>query len=392
MLDRSDRIMNLCSHKKRVCKKNIVCLRPGKVLAAAVLLMCLCPVVFMTSGCGRQEISVEEKADVDAQTEPALITVGFSQLGAESDWRKANTASMVETFTPENGYTLLMENGQQQQANQITSIRRFIQQEVDVIVLAPVTEDGWDTVLQEAKEADIPVIIADRMVNVKDDGLYVCRVGSDFELEGRKAAEWLRRFAEEEEISPEDLHIVDIQGTIGATAQIGRTTSLEEAAAENRWDLMAEVTGDFTQSRGYEAMKSLLKEYNNINVVYCENDNSALGAIEAIEEAGKKSGSKIEEGDILVISFDGVNSEAIHDALNDRITCIAECNPEQGPMISSIIQDIFAGRQPEKISYVEEGVYSAYEPVSTITLDGTEYPVTILTEEVIASKDYWSDK
>jgi len=357
-------------------------------IRAAALAVLLSAAAALFCGCA-SHISTEGPSETE--TEVSLIRVGFSQLGAESDWREANTASMEETFCAENGFELLMENGQQQQTNQITSIRRFIQQGVDYIVLAPVTEQGWDTVLQEAREAGIPVIIADRMVDTADEDLYLCRVGSDFELEGRKASEWLYQFTLAEGIEPGDIHIADIQGTIGASAQIGRTKGLEEAAQAHGWDLLAEVTGDFTQNRGYEAMKGLLEAYPELNVVYCENDNSALGAIEAIGEAGRSAGSRIAEGDILVISFDGVNAQAMEYALEDRITCIAQCNPEQGPLIRDIIEQVEAGGTPDKISYVDEGLYSAYAAIRSVDIDGSTYPVTLLSEEVLAQKEYWQE-
>ena len=216
------------------------------------------------------------------------ITVGFSQVGAESDWRTANTESMKSTFSEENGYELIFDDAQQKQENQLTAIRNFIQQEVDYIVLAPVTETGWDTVLQEAKDAGIPVIIVDRMVDVSDDSLYTTWIGTDALCEGRKAAEWLNGFAEAKGIAASDIHIADIQGTIGSTAQIGRTKGLEEGVDKYGWDLVAQQTGEFTQAKGQEVMESMLKQYDNINVVYCENDNEAFGAIDAIEAAGFK--------------------------------------------------------------------------------------------------------
>ena len=182
------------------------------------------------------------------------ITVGFSQVGAESDWRTANTESMKSTFSEENGYELIFDDAQQKQENQLTAIRNFIQQEVDYIVLAPVTETGWDTVLQEAKDAGIPVIIVDRMVDVSDDSLYTAWVGSNFKLEGQKACAWLKAFADAKKISASDLHIVDIQGTIGASAQIGRTEGMAEAAKANGWDLLASESGEFTQAKGQEVM------------------------------------------------------------------------------------------------------------------------------------------
>ena len=157
------------------------------------------------------------------------ITVGFSQVGAESDWRTANTESMKSTFSEENGYELIFDDAQQKQENQLTAIRNFIQQEVDYILLAPVTETGWDTVLQEAKDAGIPVIIVDRMVDVSDDSLYTAWVGSNFKLEGQKAMAWLDAYLEAKGRGDEEINLVDIQGTIGASAQIGRTEGFDEA-------------------------------------------------------------------------------------------------------------------------------------------------------------------
>ena len=157
------------------------------------------------------------------------ITVGFSQVGAESDWRTANTESMKSTFSEDNGYELIFDDAQQKQENQLTAIRNFIQQEVDYIVLAPVTETGWDTVLQEAKDAGIPVIIVDRMVDVSDDSLYTAWVGSNFKLEGQKAMAWLDAYLEAKGRGDEEINLVDIQGTIGASAQIGRTEGFDEA-------------------------------------------------------------------------------------------------------------------------------------------------------------------
>ena len=228
------------------------------------------------------------------------ITVGFSQVGAESDWRTANTESMKSTFSEENGYELIFDDAQQKQENQLTAIRNFIQQEVDYILLAPVTETGWDTVLQEAKDADIPVIIVDRMVDVSDDSLYTTWIGTDSLLEGRKAAEWLNAYTTAKGIDAKDVNIVDIQGTIGSTAQIGRSKGLEEGVDNYGWNLLAQQSGEFTQAKGQEVMESMLKQYDNINVVYCENDNEAFGAIDAIEAAGKTVGSDIANGEIMV--------------------------------------------------------------------------------------------
>lgn len=342
----------------------------------------------LTIGCGNSFVPPSRSSDTEKADSTECIVIGFSQLGAESDWRSANSESMKTTFTEENGYKLLFEDGQQKQANQIMAIRTFIQQEVDYIVLAPVTETGWDTVLQEAKDTGIPVIIVDRKVSVSDDSLFTCWVGSDFELEGKKAAEWLDKYATNKGINPSDIHIVNIQGTIGASAQIGRTKGLADAARENGWDLMAEAPGDFTQAKGKEVMEAFLKQYDNINVVYCENDNEAFGAVEAIEAAGKRVGSDITDGEIMVISFDGVNKEAMNYVLEDKITCIAECNPLHGPRVQAIIELLEAGETPEKFSYVDGEIFSADETVKKVLVDGTEYDVTIVTQKVLDERTY----
>lgn len=327
------------------------------------------------ASCSRME---KQNMETNSETAQEKIVIGFSQLGAESDWRSAHTNSMLSAFSEQNGYELIFEDGQQNQMNQITAIRRFIQQDVDYIVLAPVTEDGWDTVLTEAKEAGIPVIIVDRMVNVSDKSLFTCWLGADFELEGKKAAEWLHHFVMAKGILPQDIHIVNIQGTIGASAQIGRTKGLEEAAKAYGWDLLAEESGDFTQTKGREVMARMLRKYDNINVVYCENDNEAFGAIEAIEAAGKKVGSNIEAGEIMIISFDGVNKDALKYIVDGKISCIAECNPLHGERVEAIIRDLEEGKKPQKYLYVDEGIYSATDTVIQISVEGVNYDVTIL--------------
>ncbi len=372
-----------------------------KVVSA---LLCAAMVATMAAGCGNSsepastEAPAEESQAADDGTaeEPAAeedtaggdtaeggtIKIGFSQVGAESDWRTANSESMKSTFSTENGYELIFDDAQQKQENQITAIRNFIQQEVDYIVLAPVTETGWDTVLQEAKDAAIPVIVVDRMVDVSDDSLYTAWVGSNFELEGKKAAEWLRLYAEAKGI--EEINIVDIQGTIGASAQIGRTKGLADAVEANGWNLLAAQTGEFTQAKGQEVMESMLKQFDNINVVYCENDNEAFGAIDAIEAAGKTVGP---DGDILVMSFDSTNA-GLTDVLSGDIICNTECNPLHGPRVEEIIKALEAGEEVEKQQFVDEEIFVHSDEVTSVTVDGTEYPVTVVTQEVIDGRAY----
>lgn len=320
------------------------------------------------------------------------ITVGFSQVGAESDWRTANTESMKSTFSEENGYELIFDDAQQKQENQLTAIRNFIQQEVDYIVLAPVTETGWDTVLQEAKDAGIPVIIVDRMVDVSDDSLYTTWIGTDSLLEGRKAAEWLNAYTAAKGIDAKDVNIVDIQGTIGSTAQIGRSKGLEEGVDNYGWNLLAQQSGEFTQAKGQEVMESMLKQYDNINVVYCENDNEAFGAIDAIEAAGKTVGSDIANGEIMVMSFDTTNA-GLTDTLAGKIACDVECNPLHGPRAEELIKALEAGEEVEKLNYVDEEIFATDDTVDKVkavnSLDEEgEYDVTPITQEIIDGRAY----
>ncbi len=219
---------------------------------------------FSLTACGGGDASTNDTAKEEGSSD--VITVGFSQVGAESDWRTANSESMKSTFTKDNGYELIFDDAQQKQENQISAIRNFIQQDVDYIVLAPVTETGWDAVLGEAKQAGIPVIIVDRMVDVKDDSLYTAWVGSNFELEGKKAAAYLDAYMKAKNMK--DMKLVNIQGTIGASAQIGRTKGLDDAVAANGWKLLDKTTGEFTQAKGQEVMQSFLKSTKKTSMLY----------------------------------------------------------------------------------------------------------------------------
>ena len=335
---------------------------------------------FSLTACGGGDASTNDTAKEEGSSD--VITVGFSQVGAESDWRTANSESMKSTFTKDNGYELIFDDAQQKQENQISAIRNFIQQDVDYIVLAPVTETGWDAVLGEAKQAGIPVIIVDRMVDVKDDSLYTAWVGSNFELEGKKAAAYLDAYMKAKNMK--DMKLVNIQGTIGASAQIGRTKGLDDAVAANGWNLLDKTTGEFTQAKGQEVMESMLKQYKNINVVYCENDNEAFGAINAIEAAGKKVGP---DGDILVMSFDTTKA-GITDTLSGKIILNTECNPLHGPRVEEIIKKLEANEKVDKKAYVDEGIFAHSDDVTTVKAGDKDFDVTKVTQDVIDKRAY----
>jgi simple sugar transport system substrate-binding protein len=200
-------------------------------------------------------------------------------------------------------------------------------------------------------------------------------VGSDFELEGRKMAAWIKAYTEKKGIAPEELNIVNLQGSIGSTAQIGRSRGLANAARDNGWNLMAEISGDFTETKGREVMAALLKRFDDINVVYCENDNMAIGAIDAIEAAGKRVGSNIEKGEIMIVSFDGVNQDALQYARDGKISCIAECNPLHGPRVRALVEALEKGEEPDKFNYVEEKLFSSQPEITSVVVDDNEYEV-----------------
>lgn len=287
-----------------------------------------------------------------AKGDKKVITVGYAQVGAESDWRLANTESFKSTFTAENGYKLVFDDAQQKQENQIKAMRNFIQQDVDYIVVAPVVETGWETVLGEAKAAGIPVILSDRQMKVSDDSLYLCWVGGNFLKEGRDSVIWLNDYLKKNGRDSEKLNVLLIQGTIGSSAQVGRTQGITEGLAKNpNYNLLAKQTGEFTQAKGQEVMESFLKQYDDIDVVFAENDNMAWGAVDAIKAAGKQPGK-----DIIIICFDAVH-ETFNKMMAGEINCAVECNPLHGPRVDSIIKTLEAGGTVDKIAYVDEGVF-----------------------------------
>lgn len=286
-----------------------------------------------------------------------LTVIGFSQVGSESDWRNGNTQSMLEAFSAENGYRLILDDAQNKQEKQITAIRNFINQGVDYIVLAPTTEQGWDTVLTEAKGAGIPVIIVDRKIEVSDPDLFTCWVGSDFRLEGDTAVQWM---SENLIGTP---RIVHLQGNLGSSAQIGRTEGLENGLESHPdWELVFQGPGDFVQAKGQEILEMLLVEGADFNVIYSENDNMAYGAIDALKNAGIRPGE-----DIAIIAFDA-SSTALRLILAGELNLDVECNPMHGPRVRAIIEQLQRGEIPQKYTYVDETYFDAQNTTEEIIL------------------------
>jgi len=288
----------------------------------------------------------------DLENTEGYIVVGFSQVGAESAWRLANTASMRETFNEDNGYKLILRDAQGKLENQIAAIRDFIAQKVDYIVFAPVTEEGWDSVLTEAKNAGIPVIIVDRMIKTSDDSLYTCWVGSDFRKEGDTAVEWM----EETFKDRKELKIVHLQGSMGSSAQIGRTEGFQTGVDRNSgWDVISRTSGNFTKVKGKEVMEIILKQFDRIDILYCENDDMAFGAMEAMDVVGRTYGTN---GATKIISFDATKA-GLEYTLSGKISYNVECNPLHGPRVEAIIKQLINGETPDKLAYVDEVAFDA---------------------------------
>lgn len=312
-----------------------------------ILFLCILSISLVVANCNLQKDIVEKE-----QPGKELVRIGFSQVGAESDWRIANTKSIKSALSPENGFELIYSDAQQKQENQIKAIRDFIAQEVDIIVIAPAVESGWDTVLKEAKAAEIPVILVDRKIKVKDESLYTCWIGSDFEKEGISAAKWLVDYAED--TKKEKYNIVVLKGTAGSSPEIGRSEGFNNYIKNYpKFQIMAEQSAEFTQAKAQEIMETYLKKYESIDVVVAQNDNMAFGAIDALKAEGKRPGK-----DVIIVSFDAVKS-AFTRMLAGEINACVECNPLQGPRVAAAAKRILNGEKTDKYQLVNEGVFSA---------------------------------
>ncbi len=273
------------------------------------------------------------------------LVVGFSQIGAESDWRTGNTASIKEE-AERLGVELIFSDAQQEQENQIKAIRTFIAQQVDVIGVSPVVETGWDSVFQEAKNAGIPVIIVDRRAQVPED-LYAVRLGSDFMEEGRKAAREMVKLLDGQG------NIVELVGTIGSAPANDRYLGFREVLQDYPdMHIIASASADFTRAKGKEVMEDLLIVYGSqIDALYAHNDDSAIGAIQAIEEYGLIPGE-----DIKIVSIDAIR-DAFQAMLDGKLNVTVECNPLLGPQFFTIALKVVNGEEVPKFIPSIEGVY-----------------------------------
>lgn len=317
-----------------------------------------------------EDAAVEDAAD-DSASSGDLIKVGFAQVGHESDWRTANTQDYQSVFSEENGYELVFVDCDNNHDVQIESVRNSIQQEVDYIILAPIQAAGWDVPLQEAADAGIPVIVADREVEA-DSSMYDAFIGTDTEVEGEMAGNWLAEYLDGAEAK-----ILVIEGTVGASAAIGRTNGFNKVAEEHpEWEILDSQSGNFTQEEGQQVMESFIKTYSDFNVVVCQNDNEAYGAMDAMKAAGITYGV---DGDVIIISFDATH-DGLQYTLNGDIHCNVECNPIQAQYVADIIQQMEAGEDYPEYTLVEDSAFVA--PGIT-----SQYATT-MTQEILDGRAY----
>ncbi len=344
------------------------------------LLACATLAVGMLAGCGSSDSSSDSSTDssatADSEDSGDLITIGFAQVGHESDWRTASTNSCQEVFSEENGYDLQFVDCDNDSATQLEAVRGFIEQDVDYIIIDPIVSTGWDTVLTECEDAGIPVIVIDRTID--DSDKYVAWVGSNFKTEGVAAGEWLKAYAEAKGIT--DINALVIEGTTGASAQIGRTEGFEEVASAEGWTILDSQSGDFTQDGGQQVMESYCKSYEGqFNVVICQNDNEAFGAMDAMKAAGVSFGV---DGDVILVSFDACTA-GLEYVMSGDINADFECNPLAAPTVEEVIKQLEAGETPEKEIYMPEHWYVNEDILSSITVDGEEQDLTVVTQDII---------
>lgn len=283
------------------------------------------------------------------------LKVGFAQTGAESAWRTANTNSM-KSEAEKRGIELKFADGQGKQENQIRAIRSFVAQRVDAIVLAPIVETGWDPVLREAKRAGIPVILTDRTIQTADESLYACFIGSDFYEEGRMAADWLAK-----KVGGKG-SIVELQGTPGSAPANERRRAFADALSKHPGlKIVDSQSGDFRRAGGKEVMEAFLKKHGrSITVVYAHNDDMALGAVQAIEEAGLKPGT-----DVVIVSIDAIK-EAIQAVVDGKINCTVECNPLFGPKVYDTVAKLLAGKPIDRKSFNKDELFDSSNAAAVI--------------------------
>jgi simple sugar transport system substrate-binding protein len=290
------------------------------------------------SACGGGDAAGSETAEGGGS---GAVTVGFSQLGAESGWRTANTESVKAALTSANGFDLKFVDAQQKQENQIKALRDFVAQDVDVIAFSPVIETGWDEVLQEIKDSGIPVVLVDRTVDTSVKDPYATWIGADFEQEGKTAGEWVAQNAP-------DAKVFELQGTLGSGAQVDREKGFDGVVGKQ---VVGKASGNFTRAEGKTAVEAALQTYPETNLIFTHNDDMGLGAVEAIEAAGKVPGK-----DVKIVSVDGVR-DGLQALVDGKFNYVVECNPVFGDQLATLVKDVAGGKDVPKETIVQDKAF-----------------------------------
>lgn len=304
--------------------------------------------------------SSAEGESTDGEKTASDIVLGFAQVGAESEWRTANTDNIKQAAEAAD-ITLQFSDAQQKQENQIKAIRSFIASDVDVISFCPIVATGWDTVLQEAKDAGIPVILVDRGVTA-DPSLYVTHIKADALQEGAKAFNWIDEYMHEQNKTPrgggDQFQIAILEGTVGSSVAADRLEGFKNAMTESQnaaqYNVIASQTGEYTRAKGKEVMESFLKsDGDKIDILFACNDDMALGAIQAIEAAGIKPGE-----DIVIVSIDAAKG-SFNAMIEGKMNCAVEHTPNLGDLLMETATKIVNGEEVPEVIEVEEDIFPA---------------------------------
>lgn len=266
-----------------------------------------------------------------------MITVGFAQTGSESGWRSANTESMKDAFSEANGFKLIFNAADNKAENQIAAVRSFINQGVDAIVIAPVVTTGWDDVLKEAKDANIPVILEDRTLDSSED-LWASWIGDDFKKEGETAGAWAAKT-----LGATPTNMVVLEGTTGSAPAQDRAAGFSSAIAGTQIKTLDSQTGNFTRADGKTVMEGFLQKYGKqINLLFAQNDDMGLGALDAIKAAGLTPGK-----DVQIVTIDATH-DGLQALVDGQFNYVVECNPLLGKQVAQTVKDVLAGKTVEK--------------------------------------------
>lgn len=300
-------------------------------------------------------------AGIEEIPEKENLIVGFSQIGTESSWRIRNTESIFEAASEKN-IKILFDDAKQKQSNQLKAIRSFIVYQVDVIVFVPIVSDGWDNVLQEAKEAGIPVIVIDRQIDV-DSSLYAGFLGENGYEEGKTAGKFLLQ--KTENMKKQKINILELSGTENSSIAIERAGGFREMIQkDSRLNIIHSEDGDFLRSRGKEIMDRILGMNNGlfldgepIDVIFSHNDPMTLGLLESFENNGVFEYP-------IIISIDA-EQESIDALVNGKINCVVECNPNLGPVLMDLVEAVAAKKEIPRVTYMEEKVFTENDDFSS---------------------------